>query len=91
MAVYCGLVAYGIIPTMHWVYLNGGIQAPVVQVRHAVDKCVGMNDALLFKRRKRGRPAMTCRRTLDAKLKITKMSWGEAEGGPRQTGMETCS
>jgi hypothetical protein len=30
-------------------------------------------------KRKRGRPAMTWRRTLDAELKTTKMSWGEAK------------
>lgn len=32
MAVYVGLVAYGIIPTMHWVYLNGGFDSPIVQL-----------------------------------------------------------
>ncbi|KAK7113193.1 progestin and adipoQ receptor family member 3-like isoform X1 [Littorina saxatilis] len=32
MAVYVGLAAYGIMPSVHWVYLNGGFSAPVVQM-----------------------------------------------------------
>ncbi|CAL1531561.1 unnamed protein product [Lymnaea stagnalis] len=32
VAVYVGLSAYGIIPTIHWIYLNGGISSPVVQM-----------------------------------------------------------
>lgn len=30
--VYVGLVAYGVIPTIHWVYLNGGISSEIVQL-----------------------------------------------------------
>ncbi|RUS82548.1 hypothetical protein EGW08_009678, partial [Elysia chlorotica] len=32
MMLYVGLVAYGIIPTIHWIYLSGGISAPIVQM-----------------------------------------------------------
>ena len=32
MAVYVGLAAYGIIPTIHWIYLNGGVDSMVVKV-----------------------------------------------------------
>jgi hypothetical protein len=30
--IYCGLVAYGIVPTAHWVYLNGGLSTQIVEV-----------------------------------------------------------
>ncbi|XP_069123270.1 progestin and adipoQ receptor family member 3-like [Argopecten irradians] len=30
--VYVGLGAYGVIPTIHWIYLNGGVSAAVVQL-----------------------------------------------------------
>lgn len=33
MAVYVGLVVYGIIPTIHWIYLSGGLNSTIVQVR----------------------------------------------------------
>lgn len=32
MMLYSSLAAYGIIPSIHWVYLSGGLQADVVQV-----------------------------------------------------------
>ncbi|GFO25512.1 progestin and adipoq receptor family member 3 [Plakobranchus ocellatus] len=32
MLLYVGLVAYGIVPTIHWVYLSGGISSFIVQV-----------------------------------------------------------
>ncbi|KAI8794124.1 progestin and adipoQ receptor family member 3-like [Biomphalaria glabrata] len=32
MALYVGLTAYGIIPTVHWIYLNGGISSHIVQM-----------------------------------------------------------
>ncbi|KAL8586817.1 hypothetical protein ACOMHN_052693 [Nucella lapillus] len=31
MAVYVGLAAYGIMPSLHWIYLNG-VSSPVVQI-----------------------------------------------------------
>jgi len=34
--LYIGLSAYGIIPALHWISLNGGLQSPVVQVRTLV-------------------------------------------------------
>lgn len=30
--LYCGLTAYGIVPTLHWIYLNGGLSTEIVQV-----------------------------------------------------------
>jgi hypothetical protein len=41
-------------------------------------------------KRKRGRPALTWRRTLQAELKTVRMTWGEAKRA-RQTKVETCS
>ncbi|XP_076459704.1 progestin and adipoQ receptor family member 3-like [Babylonia areolata] len=32
IATYIGLVAYGIIPSLHWVYLSGGSSSPIVQL-----------------------------------------------------------
>lgn len=32
MAVYVGLVAYGVIPASHWFVLNGGWEAEIVRV-----------------------------------------------------------
>ncbi|XP_005097368.2 progestin and adipoQ receptor family member 3 [Aplysia californica] len=32
MAVYVGLVAYGIIPTVHWIVLNGGMSSVLVKL-----------------------------------------------------------
>ena len=32
MILYSCLAAYGVIPSIHWVYLSGGLQAEVVQV-----------------------------------------------------------
>ena len=32
--LYCGLTAYGIIPTLHWIYLNGGLGSDIVKVRY---------------------------------------------------------
>jgi len=37
MLLYVGLTAYGVIPALHWISLNGGLQTPVVQVRTAID------------------------------------------------------
>ncbi|PVD37675.1 hypothetical protein C0Q70_00274 [Pomacea canaliculata] len=31
MAVYVGLAGYGIVPTIHWVYLSGGFSSKIVQ------------------------------------------------------------
>lgn len=31
--IFCSVSGYGIIPTIHWVWLNGGIRASIVQVR----------------------------------------------------------
>ncbi|KAJ8319171.1 hypothetical protein KUTeg_004262 [Tegillarca granosa] len=31
LLIYCGLVAYGIIPSIHWTVLNGGISSHIVQ------------------------------------------------------------
>lgn len=31
--IFCSVSGYGVIPTLHWVWLNGGIGAPIVQVR----------------------------------------------------------
>ena len=30
--LYMGLVAYGVVPTVHWVFLSGGLRAAMVQV-----------------------------------------------------------
>ena len=30
--LYVALVAYGVVPSMHWVYLNGGFGAEIVHV-----------------------------------------------------------
>ncbi|KAK2169587.1 hypothetical protein NP493_1183g00005 [Ridgeia piscesae] len=30
--MFCGLTAYGIIPVLHWVYLNGGFSTEIVQI-----------------------------------------------------------
>jgi hypothetical protein len=38
VALYVSLTAYGLVPVIHWVYLNGGVDAPLVQVTAAV-KC----------------------------------------------------
>ena len=32
LLLYIGLVAYGVVPTVHWVVLNGGLNAKMVQV-----------------------------------------------------------
>ena len=32
MLLYVGLTAYGVVPALHWISLNGGLQSPVVQV-----------------------------------------------------------
>ena len=32
MLLYIGLSAYGVVPALHWIILNGGLQSPVVQV-----------------------------------------------------------
>ncbi|ELU02271.1 hypothetical protein CAPTEDRAFT_138960 [Capitella teleta] len=32
LVLYCFLTGYGVIPAVHWVYLNGGLSAPVVQM-----------------------------------------------------------
>ncbi|BFZ17231.1 hypothetical protein BsWGS_20270 [Bradybaena similaris] len=32
MAVYVGLSAYGVVPTIHWVYLSGGVSTAIVQM-----------------------------------------------------------
>ena len=32
IAIYVGLVGYGIIPTIHWIWLNGGASSEIVQV-----------------------------------------------------------
>lgn len=29
--IFCSVSGYGVIPTLHWVWLNGGIGAPIVQ------------------------------------------------------------
>lgn len=30
--MFCGLTAYGIVPVLHWVYLNGGFSTEIVQI-----------------------------------------------------------
>ena len=32
IVMYCGLVAYGIIPTIHWINISGGWEDKLVQV-----------------------------------------------------------
>ena len=32
MMMFCGLTAYGVIPVLHWIYLNGGFSSEIVQV-----------------------------------------------------------
>ena len=32
VVVFIGLVSYGIVPSIHWIFLNGGISEPFVQV-----------------------------------------------------------
>ena len=36
MTVYVGLAAYGVMPTLHWIYLNGGVSSPIVQARQGI-------------------------------------------------------
>lgn len=31
--IFCSVSGYGIVPTIHWVWLNGGIGAAIVQVK----------------------------------------------------------
>lgn len=31
--IFCSVVAYGLIPTMHWMWLSGGFSSELVQVR----------------------------------------------------------
>lgn len=31
--IFCSVSGYGIIPTIHWIWLNGGIGASIVQVK----------------------------------------------------------
>lgn len=31
--IFCSVSGYGIIPTVHWVWLHGGLGAPIVQVK----------------------------------------------------------
>lgn len=31
-AIFCSVVAYGLIPTIHWIWLSGGFSSEVVQV-----------------------------------------------------------
>lgn len=31
--IFCSVSGYGIIPTIHWVWLNGGVGASIVQVK----------------------------------------------------------
>ena len=42
--LYSSAVAYGVGPVVHWIYLNGGMQAPIVQV------CCKANKILCLKR-----------------------------------------
>ncbi|KAK7506545.1 hypothetical protein BaRGS_00002020 [Batillaria attramentaria] len=48
MAVYVGLVAYGIMPTIHWVYLNGGFSSKLVQIFFPKITAMYMIGALAF-------------------------------------------
>jgi len=32
MLLYVGLTAYGVVPALHWISLNGGLESEVVQV-----------------------------------------------------------
>uniref|UniRef100_T1IKM7 Progestin and adipoQ receptor family member 3 n=1 Tax=Strigamia maritima TaxID=126957 RepID=T1IKM7_STRMM len=32
LAIYCTWVVYGIVPTVHWIYLSGGLEKPIVQL-----------------------------------------------------------
>lgn len=36
--IFCSVSGYGIIPTIHWVWLNGGVGASIVQVSREVRK-----------------------------------------------------
>lgn len=31
--IFCSVSGYGIVPTIHWVWLNGGVSASIVQVK----------------------------------------------------------
>lgn len=37
--LYTSLTAYGLIPILHWVYLNGGLESPLVQVSKLAYVC----------------------------------------------------
>jgi len=52
IAVYLGLVAYGVIPTSHWFYLNGGWQSEVVRVSNQCLKIItiSVKDAFIVRR-----------------------------------------
>ena len=36
MLLYVGLCAYGVVPALHWISLNGGFESQVVQVKISV-------------------------------------------------------
>lgn len=36
--IFCSVSGYGIIPTIHWIWLNGGIGASIVQVKEKKEK-----------------------------------------------------
>jgi len=38
MLLYVGLSAYGVVPALHWILLNGGFESQVVQVGTPVTK-----------------------------------------------------
>ena len=38
LVIYIGLTGYGVIPTIHWIYLNHGFDNPIVQVAY-VRRC----------------------------------------------------
>lgn len=36
--IFCSVSGYGIIPTIHWIWLNGGMGASIVQVKEKKKK-----------------------------------------------------
>ena len=46
LMLYISAVAYGVGPVVHWIYLNGGLQAPIVQVRLQL-KCIPIGNCYL--------------------------------------------
>ena len=50
MLLYVGVTAYGVVPAVHWISLNGGLQAQVVQVMtiHVRNRKMSVSEENMF-------------------------------------------